>query len=127
MVNGYDLDTWGLWALAIGSIGAVWAGALTRRAGVSATLLVAAAAVVGQPLLVPSVIRAVPGFELSIGFWVTAVAVVVLLLAAGYFGRVATEVRTSRPAPLSAAVGAEPAANADRSGRVRSTTKGGRR
>jgi hypothetical protein len=125
LVNGYDLDTWGLWALAIGSMGAVWAGALSRRAGVSATLLVAAAAVVGQPLLVPSVIRAVPGFELGIGFWVMTVAVVVLLPAAGYFGRVATQVHTSRPAPLGAAV--EPAKNANRTGRVRSTTKGGRR
>ncbi|MEP6561225.1 MAG: hypothetical protein ABJD68_09155 [Nakamurella sp.] len=100
LVNGYDLDTWGLWALGIGSIGAVWAGALTRRATVAAALLVAAAALVCQPLFVPAAFRAVPGFELSVGFWAGGVTVLALLVAAGYFGRAAGRVQTSRPPPL---------------------------
>jgi len=127
LVNGYDLDTWGLWALAIGSIGAVWAAALTRRAGITATLLVAAAAVVGQPLFVPAAVRAVPGFELSIGFWAGIATVVGLVLSAGYFGRIVGRVRTSRPAPLVAAALTGPSGTVGKSGRVTTTAKGGRR
>jgi hypothetical protein len=127
LVNGYDLDTWGLWALAIGSIGAVWAAALTRRAGVTATLLVAAAAVVGQPLFVPAAVRAVPGFELAIGFWVGIATALVLVLTAGYFGRIAGRVRTSRPTPLSAAARTGPGGRGNKSGRVTTAMKGGQR
>jgi hypothetical protein len=127
LVNGYDLDTWGLWALAIGSIGAVWAAALTRRAGAATTLLVAAAALVAQPLFVSADIRSVPGFELDIGFWVGIATVVVLVLTAGYFGRVAGRVRTSRPTPLSAVPRTGPGGPVDKSGRVTTATKGGRR
>jgi len=131
LVNGYDLDTWGLWALAIGSIGAVWAAAFTRRAGIAAALLASAAAVVGQPLFVPAAVRDVPGFELSIGFWVCMATVVVLVLAAGYFGRVAGRVRTSRPVPLLTATSPGPGGTAGRgtttASRGTTTAKGGRR
>jgi hypothetical protein len=103
LINGYDLDSWGLWALAIGSIGAVWAAVLTRRAAVAVALLVAAAAVLCQPLFVPAVVRLLPGFELGVGFWVAGGTVLVLLLAAGYFGRAAGRVQTRRPLPLGTA------------------------
>ncbi|MET0965164.1 MAG: hypothetical protein ABWZ02_02140 [Nakamurella sp.] len=123
LVNGYDLDTWGLWALAIGSIGAVWVAAYTRRAGIAAALLVAAAAVVGQPLVVPAVVRAAPGFELSIGFWAGVGTVVILVLSALYFAQAAGRVRSSRPLPLGAATPG--AARTGKSARTTTAAKGG--
>jgi hypothetical protein len=85
LLHGYDLDTWGFWALAVGAVSGVWAAALTRQRGLAAAWLVASAFVVGQPLIVPAVVRASPGFAWSAGLW-AGIAVAVLLLAASpYF------------------------------------------
>ena len=81
LLHGYDLDTWGFWALAIGGVGAVWAAAVTRLAGPAAAWLVSAAVLVVQPLIVPTVVRDVAGYAWSAGLW-AGIAVVVLLLAA---------------------------------------------
>ncbi len=98
--HGYDLDTWGVWALAIGGIIGVWAAALTHRPGAAAAWLVASAAVVGQSLIVPPAVRAVAGFGWGAGLWVAAVAVVSLLVAAPFFAKIAQRVRIETPAPL---------------------------
>src|SRR6478609_3944641 len=97
LLHGYDLDTWGFWALAVGAVGAVWAGALTRRAGVAAATLVAAASLVAQPLFVPAAIRAVPGFTVAPGFWVGLCVVAVLIAAAPLFAVMAGRVRMLDP------------------------------
>jgi len=78
----------------------VWAAALTRRPPLAAALLVSAACVVVQPLIVPAVIRAEPGFAFGPGFWAGIVAVVALLVAAGYFAVVSGRVRIDDRAPL---------------------------
>ncbi len=78
LLHGYDLDTWGFWALAIGGLGAVWAAAVTHRAGPAAALLVSAAVLVVQPLIVPTVVRDVTGYAWSAGLW-AGITVVVLL------------------------------------------------
>ena len=100
LMHGYDLDTWGFWALAIGSIGAVGAASVTRHSGSAAALLVSAAALVIQPLIVPAVVRDVAGFAWSAGLWAGIVVVVLLLAAAPYFAVVAGRVRTMTQAPL---------------------------
>jgi hypothetical protein len=97
LLHGYDLDTWGFWALAVGAVGAVWAGALTRRAGVDAATLVSAASLVAQPLFVPAAIRAVPGFTVAPGFWVGLCVVAVLIAAAPLFAVIAGRVRMLDP------------------------------
>jgi len=93
LLHGYDLDTWGFWALAVGAVGAVWAGALTRRAAVAAATLLAAAALVAQPLFVPAAIRAIPGFAMTAGFWVGVGVVLLLVVAAPLFAVAAARVR----------------------------------
>ena len=100
LVLGYELDTWGVWAIALAACGGVWAAALTRRPPLAAALLVSAACVVVQPLIVPAVIRAEPGFAFGPGFWAGIVAVVALLVAAGYFAVVSGRVRIDDRAPL---------------------------
>ncbi|HEY4994103.1 MAG TPA: hypothetical protein VII33_18680 [Nakamurella sp.] len=104
LLHGYDLDTWGFWALAIGGVGAVWAAAVTRRPGPAAAWLVSAAAVVGQPLVVPAATAAVPGFTLTAGFWAGLLAVLVLLSATQYFAVLAARVRTVEQQPLDRAL-----------------------
>lgn len=100
LFHGYDLDTWGFWALAVGAVGAVWAGALTRRRAVAATYPVAAAVLLGQPLVVPEVIRAAPGFSWSAGFWFGIATVILLLAAAPFFAMLAARVRRIDLPPL---------------------------
>jgi hypothetical protein len=100
LLHGYDLDTWGFWALATGGVGAVWAASVTRSAGKAAVWLGSAAALVVQPLIVPQVVRDVAGYAWSAGLWVGMAVVVLLLAAAPYFAAVAGRVRTTVPAPL---------------------------
>ena len=107
LLHGYDLDTWGFWALAVGGVGGVWAAALTRRAGPAGAWLVSAAAVVAQPLIIPAAIRSVPGFAWSAGLWAGIVVTVLLLTAAPYFAVLAGRVRSSEPPPL-VGIGSEP-------------------
>ena len=95
LLHGYDLDTWGFWALAIGGIGAVWAASATRFAGPAAAWLVSAAALVVQPLIVPAVLRDVAGYAWSAGLWAGIVAVVLLLAASPYFAAMAGRVRAA--------------------------------
>ena len=97
LLHGYDLDTWGFWALAVGAVGAVWAGALTRSAGVAAATLVAAASLLAQPLFVPAAIRAIPGYAVGAGFWVGLGVIVLLIAAAPFFAVAARRVRLLDP------------------------------
>jgi hypothetical protein len=85
LLIGYDLGTWGVWAVAIAACGGLWTAALSGRPAVVVSLLVSAAAVVVQPLILPSSVRALPGFGLDIGFWMGIVLVVLLIAAAPYF------------------------------------------
>jgi hypothetical protein len=103
LLVGYDLGTWGVWAIAVATCGALWAAASTARPGVAATLLVAAAAVVVQPLILPTAIRVLPGFGVDFGFWVGIVVVTALLIAAPYFWITAGRVRLLDRRPLEAA------------------------
>ena len=86
--------------MAIAASVALWAAALTARPGVAGTLLVAAAAVVVQPLILPTSVRVLPGFGLDAGFWVGIVDVVLLLVAAPYFWITARRVRLLDQPPL---------------------------
>ena len=93
LLHGYDLDTWGFWALAIGAVGAVWVAALTRRPLVAVALLVSAACLVGQPLFLPAAVRDTPGFALSAGFYAGAFTALLLLAAAAWFAVVANRIQ----------------------------------
>jgi hypothetical protein len=70
---------------------------------VAGTLLLAAAAVVVQPLIIPAAIRNQPGFGLQAGFWCGIVVVVLLVAAAPFFSvatrRVAVVVRPPLAGP----------------------------
>lgn len=100
LIHGYDLDTWGFWALALGAVGAVWAAALTHRGQLAIALPAAAAALVVQPLFVPSVVRETPGFSWGWGLFSGLATAVLLLAAAAVFARLAGQVRIEQAVPL---------------------------
>lgn len=95
LILGYDIDTWGIWAIALAVVAAVWAGVAARRADIAAALPVSAAAVAVQPLLLSDAVRAEPGFALSAGYWAVIAVVVTLLVAAPVFAAAARRIRTS--------------------------------
>jgi hypothetical protein len=99
LIHGLDLDTWAFWALAVGAVLGIWLGALSRTPQVAGAGPVAAATVLAQPLMVPGVVRALPGFTLAAGFWVILVVVVVLVAVAVLFARSAATVGTRPPWP----------------------------
>ena len=100
LLHGYDLDTWGFWALAIGAVGAVWSAAWTRSAAVAAALPVAAACLILQPLFVPEPVRATPGFDWGWGVVSGLVTATALLAAAVYFALGARRVKVMVMVPL---------------------------
>lgn len=104
LIHGLDLDTWAYWALAVGGWLGLWLGATSRSAWVAAAAPSAAAAVLAQPLIVPGVVRALPGFTLAGGFWAILVLVVVLLGIAAVFARSTAVIRTRSPWPTDGAV-----------------------
>ena len=93
LLHGYDLDTWGFWALAIGAVAAIWVAALSRRPLIAAALPVAAACLVVQPLFIPAAVRATPGFAIGAGFYAGLLAAVLLLAADAWFAVVAARVQ----------------------------------
>jgi hypothetical protein len=111
LIHGLDLDTWAYWALAVGGCLGLWLGATSRSAWVAAAAPVAVAAVLAQPLIVPGVVRALPGFTLAAGFWAILVLVVVLLGVAAVFTRSAALIRTRSPWPRAAPVHVESKGN----------------
>jgi hypothetical protein len=100
LLHGYDLDTWGFWALAVGAVAAVWAAATTRLPSVAAALPVAAACLVLQPLLVPAVVRASPGFVWGWGLISGLLTAAALLAAAVVFALLARRVQVVVITPL---------------------------
>ena len=101
LLVGYDLDSWGMWAVAGAVVGAVWAAALTRRPSAATGHLLAAAAVVIQPLIVPGAVREEAGFTLGAGFFVGAILLIALVAAAPVFAALAARVRTAEVASWS--------------------------
>ncbi len=101
---GYDLDTWGIWAVALAVVIACWAATLTSRPAVAVGYLVAAAAVAAVPLIVPAVVRAAPGFTWGPGLWAGGALFVALLAAAPVFAADARRVRTLDVATWSSGV-----------------------
>ncbi len=92
--GGYGLETWGVWAVGVAVVGAVWAAAGTRHPMVAAALPVAAAAVAVQPLLLSDALTRRPGFERGAGTWAVWALVALLLLAAPAFAMLAARLRT---------------------------------
>lgn len=82
LIHGFDLDSWAFWSLAAGALLGVWIGALTRFAQTAAGAVGASAAVLALPLVVPGVVRELPGFTLSTGFWVVLGTVFITLCVA---------------------------------------------
>ncbi|HEY5116997.1 MAG TPA: hypothetical protein VIJ00_15860, partial [Nakamurella sp.] len=101
---GYDLDTWGIWAVAVAVTIACWAATVTRRPAVAVGYLVAAAAVAAVPLIVPAAVRDAAGFAWGPGLWVGGALVVALLAAAPVFAADARRVRTLDVASWSSGV-----------------------
>ena len=99
LFHGLDLDTWAFWALAVGAWLGVWLGASSSSAQVAAGGPVAAASVLAQPLFVPDVVRQLPGFSLTAGFWVILVVAVVTAAAGAVFCRSAAAIGTRAPWP----------------------------
>jgi len=91
---GYDLDAWGIWAVALAVATASWAATLTRRPAVAAGYLLAAAAIAAVPLIVPGAIRDAPGFAWGPGLWAGGALVVGLLASVPVFAADARRVRT---------------------------------
>ncbi len=94
LLLGYDLDTWGVWAVALAVVGAVWAASLTRRPAVAVTYPLAAAAVVVQPLIVPGPVRDASGFAWGPGLWAGGILLIALIAAAPVFAAAARRVST---------------------------------
>lgn len=99
LLSGYDVQTWGHWAVAIAVLVAVAAAARTVRTDVAIAAPLAAASVAVQPLLVPAAIRGQVGFTWSPGLWLVGALVVLLVASAPVFGAQATRIRprTDRP------------------------------
>jgi hypothetical protein len=91
---GYDLDTWGIWAVALAVVLASWAATVSRRSAVAASYLLAAAAVVAVPLIVPGAVRDAPEFTWGPGLWAGGVLLVALVVAVPVFAADARRVRT---------------------------------
>ena len=91
---GYDLDAWGIWAVALAVATASWAATLTRRPAVAAGYLLAAAGIAAVPLIVPGAIRDAPGFAWGPGLWAGGALVVGLLACVPVFAADARRVRT---------------------------------
>ena len=104
LLVGYDLDAWGIWAVALAVAIACWAATLTRRPAVAVGYLVAAAAVAAVPLIVPGAVLDAPGFAWGPGLWVGGALVVALLAAAPVFAADARRVRTLDVATWSSGV-----------------------
>lgn len=94
LLFGYAVDTWGLWAVAVAVIAAVWTAARTVRPDVAVAAPVAAAAVAVQPLLVPAAVRDQVGFAWGAGLWLVGALVVLLVVAAPLFGLQARRIRS---------------------------------
>ncbi len=105
LLQGYDLHTWGFWALAIGAMIGIGAAALTARAAPAGAWLVAAAAVVAQPVAVPASVRAAPGFGFGVGLWLILAAAVALLAGAWRFAALARRVQVSTVPPALGGLG----------------------
>jgi hypothetical protein len=118
LFHGLDLDTWAFWALAVGGWSGLWLGALTRYPQAAVAGPVAAAVVVVQPLVVPGVVRDLPGFTLGAGFWVILVLAVVMVAGAAAFGRSAAGIGTRASWPVGAG---------ESWSRPKAESKGGRR
>ncbi len=99
LVHGLDLDTWAFWLLAVGGWSGVWLGAITRYPQAAAAGPVASAAVIVQPLVIPGVVRGLPGFTLDVGFWVILVLTAAMLPVAAVFARSAAGIGTRSPWP----------------------------
>ncbi len=92
--SGAGLDTWGVWAVGLAIVGALWTGAGARHRAIAATLPAAAATVAVQPLILPGAVTGQPGFEYGAGFWAGWALVAALLLAAPVFAALAARMRT---------------------------------
>jgi hypothetical protein len=79
LFGGFALDTWGVWALFAVTVGALGYAALDSRPPVAGAFPVAAAAVVGLRLLVPSAVRADADFHAATGTVWTWVLLAVLV------------------------------------------------
>ena len=90
----FDLDTWGIWAVALAVIIATWAATATLRPAVAAGYLLAAAVVAAVPLIVPGAVRDAPGFAWGPGLLAGGVLLIALVAAAPVFAAAARRVRT---------------------------------
>jgi hypothetical protein len=127
LFHGLDLDTWAFWSLAVGGWSGLWLGALTRFPQAAVAGPIASAAVVVQPVVIPDVVRDLPGFTLSTGFWAILVLAVVMVAGAAAFGRSAAGIGTREPWP-GGAFGTGNDRHAGESGsRLTVQSKGGRR
>lgn len=99
LLSGYDVETWGHWAVAVAVVVAVITAARTLRADVAIAAPLAAAAVAVQPLLVPAATRGQVGFTWGAGLWLVGALVVLLIASAPVFGAQARRIRPRRDGP----------------------------
>lgn len=81
-VSGSRLDGWGAWICLIVVVATIWSAVRQERRSAAIAMLAAAAAVVGTRLAILPSVRAQLDFSISAGFWVTALLVLGLLVAA---------------------------------------------
>ena len=91
ILRGYTVETWGVWALLVATIGALAGAAVTRSRWVALALGLAAAAVQGVRLVVPAGLPGTAGFAVRPGAVVQAVLVLALVV-----GAVVLSVRAAR-------------------------------
>ena len=92
ILRGYAVDTWGVWAILLATIGALIAATLADRPVLVLGLLLGAALVAAVRLVIPAHVEAAAGFGLRPGYVLQAVLVVALAAAALLIARNAARI-----------------------------------
>lgn len=82
LLRGYTVETWGVWALVLATIGALAGAAVTRRRWVALALGLAAAAVQAVRLVIPAGVPELTGFGWRPGAVLQLVLVLALIVGA---------------------------------------------
>ncbi len=97
---GFELDSWGVLALTVGTVCAAWAAGRARNGRLSVGFAVGGAALVATRLVVPASVRGAPGFLTGAGWYAALATVFAFLVAAGVLAVSARQIRSGLPTPI---------------------------
>jgi len=93
LLVGFQVNSWGVVALAVGAIWAAWAAGRTSHTSTALAYCLAAAGLLTVRLVIPAALRAEDGFVLQTGFYVGFAAVAACIVSAGVLARSTRKVR----------------------------------